>query len=158
MRAVLALGLVVLALPAFAAEPTMHFAQQGVMRGEWTVRNFIVASDGSDTFANGGLPRGALSLEEEDDGRVHGTLTIDGRVSELAGTVTYVQGGVTVRMSGDTVIGGTTYRETYFGYVLPTWANLDEQLDTLIGTVTRYNPADEFETGSARSFVAVHQF
>jgi len=158
MRAVLALALAVLAVPAFAAEPTMHFSGHGAMSGNWYVREFVVSSDGSDSFAKGELPQGLLSLEEADGGKLTGMLTIHDRTVTLSGTVTYAADGVTVRMSGTVVIEGAAYSESYFGYVMPSWSNADEQLPTLIGTTTRFDPQHPDAMGGTASFVAVHEF
>jgi hypothetical protein len=58
MRALFALAVAVIAVPAFAAEPTMHFGGQGSMSGTWYLREFVVASDGSDSFAKGQRRKG----------------------------------------------------------------------------------------------------
>jgi hypothetical protein len=99
-----------------------------------------------------------LSLEEDDGGKLSGTLDIYDRTVALSGTAEYGTDGVTVRMSGTLVIEGVTYRETYFGYVLPSWSNADEQLPTFIGTTTRFDPRRPDAMGSTASFVAVHEF
>jgi hypothetical protein len=158
MRAVPALAFAFLATPVLAGEPTMHFGGPGMMFGTWDLREFVVASDGSDSFAKGGLPQGLLTLEEADGGKLSGTLEIYDRTVTLAGTVDYAGEGVTVRMNGTVVIEGVTYRETYFGYVLPSWSNADEQLPTFIGTTTRFDPAHPDAMGGTASFVAVHEF
>ena len=160
MRAVLtfAFAFAAFAAPTFAGEPTMHFAGPGSMYGNWYLREFVVASDGSDSFAKGDLPAGLLNLEETEGGRLSGTLEIHGRTVTLTGSVDYAGEGVTVRMSGAVVIEGVAYRESYFGYVMPSWSNADEQLPTLIGTTTRFDPAHPDAMGGTASFVAVHEF
>ncbi|MEP7240714.1 MAG: hypothetical protein ABI697_07505 [Devosia sp.] len=152
--AALAMPVVVMA----QALPTLTLnAQSGVFTGKWVYRSFTATNKPSDTLAKLALGLNELTLNEQ-GGRVAGQRTGQGVTYDLAGNTYYAaKQGASIRLHGTATISGKTYNYDYFGYLIPSWAGIGAQPDTIMGTVLRSDPANSAASPLIAMFSATRE-
>ncbi len=133
-------------------------AQPGTFTGKWVYRSFSVSSKPGDSLAKLALGLNELELTEQ-GGRVVGKRLGRDLNYDLAGVALYVaKQGATLRLHGQTTIGGKLYNYDYFGYLIPAWSvNGATQPDTIMGTVLRSDPANPANAPLIASFAATRE-
>ncbi len=138
---------------ARAAEPTAAVAQPEVFSGDWVYRSFLATPDAAKLLNPLGITTFSLS---EKDGVISGTRKgqKEGETFPLTGSADYQPNAVTFHLTGSAPSGGKSYTYTYFGYLMPTWSNADEQSHIIMGTATRTDPDAPDAMGSVTYFTA----
>lgn len=132
-------------------------AQAGAFTGKWVYRSFSVSGNPKDTLAKIALGLNELNLTEQ-KGQVTGQRTGQGVTYDLTGNAFYAaKQGATIRLHGTATISGKAYNYDYFGYLMPSWAGIGTQPDTIIGTVLRSDPANIANTPLIASFAATRE-
>ena len=151
------LAVLALAVVSFAASAAEDFVLRGegpTFSGKWQMRVFTISSEGSDTWAEPYNGTDSLEIVEAEDGSLTGTMSLYGRTFALMGQVDYGKDRVIVTWSGeDKNDAGEAMHRTFHAYLLPLYANADEQVDMMAGTEGVSIGTSTF--GGSGSFVAV---
>lgn len=129
--------------------------------GIWTYRSLINSPDLSVDFNSLEFGRGNLSIETHSDGSLIGKIYDTGWELVLKGSI---QNGnpATLWFEGKGIVNGSLWIYDYLCYVTPFIPNGENQIPTLVGTVTRAIPHPDGQGGTSpagvvSSFYAVQQ-
>lgn len=129
--------------------------------GIWTYRSLINSPDLSVDFNSLEFGRGNLSIETHSDGSLIGKIYDTGWELVLKGSI---QNGnpATLWFEGKGIVNGSLWIYDYLCYVTPFIPNGENQIPTLVGTVTRAIPHPDGQggtspAGAVSSFYAVQQ-
>ncbi|WP_224702717.1 hypothetical protein [Devosia aquimaris] len=127
----------------------------GAFEGSWTYRSFINDPNASVEPNNLLFGIAQVVIDEDDTGRITGTLGGSGWSLTISGQAEYGQDAVTAKFQGTGMIGGEMWAYDYFAYLSPTWDNSIDQVPALIGAVVRTAPHGGAPAGFAAQFIAV---
>jgi hypothetical protein len=153
LRLVVFLALVLVPLAATAGDDFSLQTEGPSLNGKWQFRSFTISSEGSDTWGQPYEGHDTLEILEQADGRFTGTMVLHGNTFPIEGTVDYGEDRVLVTWSGQHKNEELTIRRVFYAYMLPLFANADEQVEMMAGTEGITVMGDSF--GGSSSFVAV---
>lgn len=129
--------------------------------GLWTYRSLLNNPDLTATFNSLEFGRGNLKIETHNDGSLSGKIYDTGWELDLKGS--FQNGNPAVMwFQGKGVVSGSLWIYDYLCYLVPTIPNGENQINALVGSVTRAIPHSDGNGGTSPagvvcSFYAVQQ-